>query len=326
MRTVMRIALLIVLAGGCRKKAEEPATPRQGIEMVSYGAMPYQSLRYQLTKGVRTAVEMEIDTEITTPTFQRTMPTTVTVMELGADDVLPDGNAKVRTTILRASARERPGAEGSLEAANAQAMMLSGVAITGTLTPRGKILDPRLAGNAGMPQKAAEGLAGLVAQSEEVAMPLPEPEVGVGAVWRVRRDATQLGIKMETVTEIEVTALEDRRVTYALRTEVKGDNQHATIEGVEVDVKNIHGSGTGKGVIYLGRMAIYGEQSLELGFDISAMKESGSVKMRTAKRLKPAAATPDEPATPEPAPAKPTEPPKPTTPAKSQPPPDPGSH
>jgi hypothetical protein len=317
-RIVTRIVLLAVPLAGCRKSAEAPPAPPpvQGVEMVRYGAMPHQPLRYQLTKGVKTAVEMEIDTDVSAPTFQRTMPTTVTVMELGADDVLPDGNAKVRTTILRASARERPGAQTSVEAANAQGTMLSGIEITGTLTPRGKILEPRLVGGANLPPGAAEGLSELVARSEEVAMPLPEPGVGVGAIWRVRRDATQLGIKMETITEIEVTAIEGQRVTYALRTEVKGADQHAMIEGVDVAVTNVRGNGSGKGVIDLGRMAIFGEQSLELGFDLAAMKESGSVKMRTVKRL--SAAT----ATAEPSPAKPESKPeqKPATP------PDPGAH
>jgi hypothetical protein len=216
------------------------------------------------------------------------MPTSVTVMELGADDVLPDGSAKVRTTILRASARERPGAQAALEAVNAQAMMLSGVSITGTLTPRGRMQEPKLAGSENLPAKAAEGFAALIAQAEEVAMPLPEPSVGVGAVWRVRRDAVQLGIKMETMTEISVTAIDGKRVTFEMRTEVKGASQRTTIEGVQVDISNVRGRGAGKGVIDLGRMAMFGAQDLELGFDMSAMGQSGSVKMRTAKRLRPA--------------------------------------
>jgi hypothetical protein len=331
MRTVTRVAIAAALASACGKKEEAPpppppAPPRQGVEMVSTGAMPQQTLRYQLTKGTRTAVQMEIDTDITTPSFQRTLPTSVTVMELGADDVLPDGNAKVRTTILRASAREREGAQGSLEVMNAQAMMLSGVEITGTLTPRGTILAPKLSGRSNLPAKAAEGLAGLVAQSEEVAMPLPDPAVGVGAVWRVRRDTSQLGIKMETMTQIEVTALEGSRVTYAMKTEVSGQDQRATIDGVSVDVKNIRGGGTGKGVIDLGRMVMLGEQALELGFDLAAKDQSGSVqsgsvKMRTAKRISLAsaatAAAPPAPGTGSsaPRPAQPTTPPQ-----------DPGSH
>ena len=294
MRTVMRIALLIVAAGACRKKVEAPPAgpPPDGVELVSLGAIPRQVLRYQLARGVKAQVEMEIDAEFAAPGLQRTMPTAVTVMELGADDVLPDGNAKVRTTILRASARERPGAEVSIEAASAQGAMLSGVEITSTLTPRGRVLEPRLGGGANLPPKAAAAMAAQVAQAEELAMLLPEPAVGVGAIWRVRRNTTQLGVKVEAVTEIEVPALEDRRVSYAMRTQIKGDNQHTTVEGIEVDVTNVRGTGAGRGVIDLGRMTMFGEQSLELGFDIAAMKESGAVTMRTTRRLMPAADAP----------------------------------
>lgn len=303
----MRSAILIGATGACHEKATPPPEPppRQGIEMVSQGTLPRRELRYQLARGVRTQVELELDAEVVAPGLARPMPTAITVLELGADDVLPDGAAQVRTTILRASARARPGADASLEVASAQGMMLSGVAITGTLTPRGRILEARLEGGAGLPAKTAEGIRALVAQSEELAMPLPEPAVGVGAIWRIRRDTTQLGIKLETITEIEVTAIEGTasaapasgvsraiggpRVSYAMRTQVRGDDQHTAIEGVEVDVRNVRGSGAGRGVIDLGRMAMFGEQSLELGFDIAAMKESGSVTMRTTRRLKPVA-------------------------------------
>jgi hypothetical protein len=284
--------------------------------------MPHQPLRYQLTKGVKTAVELEADVEIVTPTFQRTMPTTVTVMEIGADDVLPDGSAKVRTTILRTSVRDRPGAT-ALEAMNAHGMMMSGVEITGTLTPRGRIQDPKLAGSASMPPKVAEGVAMLIGQTEEVAMPLPEPGVGVGAIWRVRRDVdvAELGIKMQTITEIEVKALDGQRVTYAMRTQVKGDSKRSTIDGVEVDITNVRGSGGGKGVIDLGRMVIFGEESVELGFDLSAKSGSGSVTMRKAKRIRPADA---EAAAPPPSKPDAGTPGKPSKPEKS--PQDPGAH
>lgn len=313
MRIVTRIALLTVL-GACGSKKEPappPPPPRQGLEMVSVGAMPHQPLRYQLTRGVKTAVELEIDLDISARGAWRAMPTTVTVMEVGAEEALPDGNAKVRTTILRASARARPGAQTSLEAVNAQAMAMSGIEITGTLTPRGKLLGPQLAGSANLPPKASESFGALIAQADGLAMPLPEPGVGVGAIWRVRRDVIELGIKMETITELEVTAIDGPRVAYTLRNEARGDDQRATIDGVQVSVTNIRGSGGGKGVIDLGRMVSFGEQTLELGFDVAAGSESGTMKMRTAKRLKPAADPPSgAPAEAEqPAPAKDARPP-----------------
>jgi hypothetical protein len=79
-----------------------------------------------------------------------------------------------------------------------------------------------------------------------------------------------------------------------MRTEARGDDQRATIDGTPVDVTKIRGNGTGKGVLDLSRMVVFGEQSVELGFDVKAMAASGSahgssVKMRTARRLRPAA-------------------------------------
>jgi hypothetical protein len=327
MRIVTRIAVLAVLAGACRDNKQAPPAPppppRQGLEMVNHGAMPHRPLRYQLTRGVKTVVELEVDREISTSREQHRMPTSVTVMEVGAEDVLPDGNAQVRTTILRASARDRPGATTSVEVANAQGAMLSGVAITGTLTPRGKIFGPRLAAGPNLPAKTTQEAGPLIEQTEDVAMPLPEPGVGVGAIWRVRRDLMQLGLKLESITELEVTAIDGPRVTYAMRTEVKGDDQRATIDGTQVDVTNVRGTGSGKGVIDLGRMVSFGEQTLELGFDISAAGEPGTVKMRTTKRLKPASEAPP----PEPAPKQ--EPPKPPAAPPKQAPPkagDQGAH
>jgi hypothetical protein len=302
MRTVTRIAALAAAActcgAACRDKQAPPPPappPRQGLEMVSHGAMPHQPLRYRLTRGISTVVELEVDREIATSREQHTMPTSITVMEVAADDVLPDGNARVRTTILRASARERPGATASLEVASAQGAMLSGVAITGTLTPRGKIHSPRLAAGPNLPAKASQEAGPLIEQTEEVAMPLPEPAIGVGAIWRVRRDLMQLGLKLESITELEVTAIDGPRVSYAMRTEIKGDRQRAMIEGTQVDVTNVRGTGSGKGVIDLGRMVSFGEQTLELGFDISAAGEPGTVKMRTTKRLRPASEVPAPP-------------------------------
>jgi hypothetical protein len=302
MRTVLRIALLGALVGACGGKKQEPPPPppRQGVEMVSHGAMPHQTLRYQLTKGVKTEIEQELDLDIASAQVQRAMPTAVTVMEVAADDVLPDGNAKVRTTILRASARDRPGAKVPVEVLNAQGMMLNGVTITGTLTPRGKLGGPQIAGGSNLPPKASEGFAALAAQADEVAMPLPEPAIGVGAVWRVRRDLVQLGIKMETITELQVTAIDGPRVSYTMRAEVKGDNQRAMIEGTQVDVSNIRGSGSGKGVLDLSRMVNLGEQTLELAFEIKAAGVPDTVKIRTEKRTRPSSGEPPTPSVPAP--------------------------
>jgi hypothetical protein len=305
MRTVTLIALGAVLgaaSGGlaaCSKKSGErpPQTVAgQGIELVNAGAMPQHPLRYQLTRGAKTRVQLEIDFDATMPSIERIMPTMVMVMEIGADEILPDGSAKVASTIVRASARDRPNASLAIEAVNAQATLMGGMAITGTLSPRGKMSDGKLAGGGKeLPKPAADQLKDAVAKISELAMPLPEQAVGVGAIWRYRKAITVEQIAMDTVTEIEVTAIDGPRVTYVSRIQVEGKPQTIALAdeqggSVKLDVKNIRGNGTGKGVLDLTRMVGTGEQSSELAFDVSLGEHTGTAKLKTATRMLP----PDE--------------------------------
>ena len=286
------IALAASLACACKKQpAEPPPAPRQGIELVSSGAIPHQTLRYQLTKGVTTPLELESDAEVSMGPIQRVLPTSVVRIEIGADDVLADGNAKMRTRVLGASSRGRPGATVPTETLDAQAAVLGGLEITGTLTPRGRFQDTRLAsGGKDLPEKTVRQIEQMLKAAGDVAMPLPEPGVGVGAIWRFRKDVVLLGVKLETITEVELTAVDGPRVTYLLRTEVKGDDQTANLEGLEAKVTRIRGGGTGKGAIDLGRMAMTGEQEVELSFDVAAMNERTTAKMRLVQRTKAPAA------------------------------------
>lgn len=293
MRTVTAIALAAFVVCACKERPAEPppAVPRQGIELVSRGAIPHQKLRYQLTKGVKTPIELESDADVSMGSIQRVMPTSVLRMEISADDVLPDGNVKMRTRVISASGRERANATVPVETVTAQAMMLGGLEITGTLTPRGRVQDTRLAGGGkDLPAKAVQQIEQMLKAAEEVAMPLPEPGVGVGAIWRVRKDVVLLGVKLETITLVELTAIDGPRVTYLLRTEVRGDDQTADIDGLKAEVMHIRGGGTGKGVIDLGRMAMTGEQEVELSFDVSAMDHRTTAKMRLVQRAKSTAA------------------------------------
>lgn len=296
MRTVTAIALAAFGVCACKDPPAGPPGPvsRQGIELVSRGAIPHQKLRYQLTRGVKTPIELESDAEVSMGSIQRVMPTSVLRMEISADDVLPDGNTRMRTRIVSATGRERANATVSVETVNAQAMMLGGLEITGTLTPRGRVQDTRLAGGGkALPAKAVQQIEQMLKATEEVAMPLPEPGVGVGAIWRVRKDLLLLGVKLETITLVELTAIDGPRVAFLLRTEVTGADQTADIDGLKAEVMHIRGGGTGKGTIDLGRMAMTGEQEVELSFDVSAMDHRTTAKMRLVQRSKSGAGAPN---------------------------------
>lgn len=248
--------------------------------------MPQQVLRYQLTKGINTQVQLEVDLDADMST-KRTMPTLITVMQVAAEEILPSGDAKVRTTILRGSARERAGGT-DVERVAAQAAAMAGVELTGTLTPNGRLQTSKLA--AGGKELAADvrgQIERTLSRTTEIALPLPDVPVGVGAKWRHRKSQTVEGIAMEMVTEFEVTAIAGPRISYALHTTVAGRPQTITLEGMKIDVSNVRGGGDGKGVLDLARMVVTGEQTLEFGFDLRAGDKSSTMKMRVARRMKP---------------------------------------
>jgi hypothetical protein len=237
---------------------------------------------------VRTAVQLEIELDIAMGELRRAMPTRVMVMEVGADELLPDGSARVRTMILRGAVRDRAGANVPIEGLVAQANLVAGVETVGTLTPRGRVTDAKVTRTGvELPAAAQRQVADSLEQTAELAMPLPEPAVGVGAIWRFRRPVKVLDVTMETVTEVEVTAITEQRVAFRSRTVVTGRDQRATIEGTAIDVAKIHGAGRGEGTLDLGRMALTSAQTLELGFQVAAGSNRAAATLKLASRLGP---------------------------------------
>lgn len=263
-----------------------PAASKDGIEVVSRGATPQQVLRYQLTKGIKTQIELEVDLDADMRSKQRKMPTFITVMDVSADEILPNGDAKVRTTIVRGTVRARPDAT-DLEAVAAQAGLMAGVELTGTLTPSGRMQSPKLAsGDKELPAAARAQIEQTLVRSAEIAMPLPDVAVGVGAKWRHHKSLVIESVAMEMVTEIEITAIDGPRISFALRATVTGRPQTVELEGTRIEISNVRGGGDGKGVLDLARMIVTGDQKLEFGFDLKTPDVVDTMKLRVAKRMR----------------------------------------
>ncbi|MGN6107332.1 MAG: DUF6263 family protein, partial [Kofleriaceae bacterium] len=127
----------------------------------------------------------------------------------------------------------------------------------------------------------------LTQNLEQVAMPLPTAPVGVGAVWKHRRTVRQNGVAMETVTTVEVTAVEGDRVSFRSTSTVRGADQKVTIEGTPLEITKIGGDGTGHGTIDLAKMALTGELAAELHFEMAAQGQVSPMKMTMTMRLGP---------------------------------------
>jgi hypothetical protein len=251
--------LTLVVLIACRDPAPAPAPapppPHDGVMLVHPGAAPRQVLRYQLIKGSKIASRLECDADVKTSELGGPMPTQVVELETVVDDVLGDGAARLRITVLDASIRERPGSEAASDVMRAQAAAMRGVVISETLAPDGKISDAHVEAGAAS-DKLHRELDGLLRNLEHVATRLPAEPVGSGAMWRERRTLPEGGVRAVSEISYALVSVDGARLGYASTGTSSGEPQTIEQDGTKVEVTDTHGRSATTGTIDLARYAL----------------------------------------------------------------------
>ncbi len=254
------IALVVALVG-CHK-AEPPPKPvaETNVELVQRGAAPQRTLRYHIAKGVSTTIAVGIDAEV----MGRKSPSITTTMVFAGDDVHPDGNMVVRSTVQSTHAVGADGSEVPAEMTN----MFDGISIVATISPVGTLTDAKvdLAGKA-LPPALDSQVQALTKSFEQVAMILPNGPVGVGAVWKTRKTIEQNKMTMTAVTTLTLTAIDGDKITFTRSSEITGPDQTVGEAPQSVLLKNLAGTGTAKGSIDLAKFAVSSEANDEYHAD-----------------------------------------------------------
>jgi hypothetical protein len=306
---MLSIAAAIVLVA-CGKEAPPAATPSpDGVKVPVAGAEPRVLLRYHVAKGTTSQVELALDVDIDASGQGGPLPTLVMTSEIVADEVLPDGSTKVRTTITEVTARDRPNSPVTADQMAEQTALMRGLVLRGTLAPSGTLRDLQVdTSGKVLPPGLTAQLDTLSKSFEQVAMPLPATPVGVGASWIHSKTFDQSGMVMTTTTTFTLTALAGDTLTFESATLVSGKDQSVTQGGQTIDLKNISGKGSGKGTVDLSRMTMTGELIAEFGSDMSSQGENTRMNMKMATRMSPPAAPPSIPTPAPPAAPTPTPP------------------
>ncbi len=290
----MKLALIVCLAGalaGCRKADDRTAaavgSPIDGVEVLTAGASGSQRvLRYHLAKGVKTPLELAMDVEMIAGGRGGKLPTLVMTMEIGADDVLPDGTAKLRMTVIDAQVRDRAGSAVPAGPMRALTAAMIGAVFTASLSPDGKLADAKFDAPKTLPAAVTAQLTQLTQSIEQLAMRLPGEAVGVGAKWSSRRTVTQNGLAMVTVTTVELTAIEGERVTFTTSSTLSAPDQNVQQDGVSITIKDVGGGGAGSVAIDLSRMAMTGTLNAEFRGLMTAQGQSAPIKMAMVLTLR----------------------------------------
>lgn len=281
---------------GCEPEAPggPPPSPPD-LQIVSAGDAPRQLLRYRVPAGATQKLEVEIDVDLKAGEMGGPMPTLVIAMTVSVIAVWPSGHMPLRATIDEVSARENPASSVPPVALSGPMEALEGLAIDAVLSPTGRLIGARIDPGAKQLPAALEGpMSSLVTSFEQTMMPLPDDPVGAGAVWRNSRRLTETGMQLTSVNSVAVTAIEGTTLTYALDTAIHGDDQTVVQGDLAVDIKDIVGSGAGKGTIDLATLAVTSETVAELRSVMTARGEDTPTPMTltTQTRVRPASAPP----------------------------------
>jgi len=242
----------------CRDQAPPPAPPppappHDGVTLIQPGVPPLQTLRYHLTKGTKTTSRLECDVDLKTGEQREPMPTQLVDLETIVEDVLGNGAARLRITVLGSSVRARPDGTAS-ELIQAQAAAMRGVVITETLGPDGVVSDTQL--EAGASDKLHRELDSLVRSLEYAATRLPAEPVGAGATWRERRTLPEGGIRAVSEITYTLASISGAAIAYTSFGESSGAAQTIEQDGAKVEVTDTHGRSEANGSIDLARYAL----------------------------------------------------------------------
>lgn len=292
MKCVTFIACLLAASGcGSEDKPKPPPPPTDGIELVQPGAQPRRALRYTLAAGTTSALDFEMDIDLTTVEADLKLPIMAMSIDVTVASVAPPP-AKLRLDVLAATVRARdasdPKKNPAIKVMEHQTKLLAGLVVTYGLTPAGQVKDTKVdAVGRDLSGPMQDQVKTLLQASEQLAMALPEKPVGVGAIWKHRRTIKQNQLTLVSMTTVEVTAIDGPLVSFKSTTEMSGADQTITQGSASAKVTAVRGTGAQTGTFDLAKAIVTGEQTATLSFEMHADGAPRPVKMVMATRIVP---------------------------------------
>ena len=286
MRSVL---LAVIFAAACGNQPAEPPPAKPGqFELVTAGAAPLRQLRYRPIKGATSRFEMSMNFDLESGGAVHTMPTLTLDLELAVVDVASDGSAKLRTTIKHASATDRvANAPVSAAQMNEGLRKFDNVVITSTLSPQGRQRDSKVAAGQDLSPVLMQQITTMTQGLEQLAMPMPDQPVGIGAKWRSIKKLAQNGIDMTSTTTIDITAIEGDQVSFASTTQLAGPDQTLKQDNRSVMIAKVGGTGGGTGTIDLARLAMSGELRAEFKSEATSDGKTAPLRFAMGMTVKP---------------------------------------
>ncbi|MGE0548920.1 MAG: hypothetical protein AB7O24_28640 [Kofleriaceae bacterium] len=258
-------AAILVIVGCSNERPPQPVdrSDDDGIELLLDGFGPRSVLQYQLTKSTSSTIQIELDYDLTAPGMGGRLPTSVTELQIAAEDVQPEG-ARIRTTIVRVSSRDRDGMTTSRDAFDRAMAQLEGISYVGTLARDGRLPDLHVdATGKGLPPALAKQIGDSTKSFQELTLRLPHEPISVGALWRYSGPIGPAELGLIATTTVIVTSLDGNKLGFVLASKAEPGPGPSKLPS-ELAGFQLTGAGIGAGVADLSRMVRTGSQTFEL--------------------------------------------------------------
>ncbi|MFT3693123.1 MAG: hypothetical protein QM831_08270 [Kofleriaceae bacterium] len=277
---ILTAALVAIVA--CKEDAPPPPPPPGDLVVVGPGVLPQQVLRYRAAKGSKTNLEIEIESTVLAGSATSPSPPLVFALTLVVTDVDATGAMKLQATITDLTTHAMPDEPGAPRA-ELDAQAVKGMTIDYTLLADGTIKDVKPADRP-LADAAKEQVGALAQQLPSVVMPLPPTAVGVGAKWRSSKPFEAAGLKLQSVTTVDLLGIKDGVVTYESTSTVHGADQSITAEGQTVSAKGITGQSKGRGSFDLAALKQDTQLDAELHMNLQVGSDDTAMTMKTSLR------------------------------------------
>jgi hypothetical protein len=291
-RAIPRLLLAIVVLGagpvlgGATAGARQTQAPSPEIEVLDAGSEPREALQLapppSASERSTTNLRLEVAVSGVSDRTIKQSPLHAT-MAATLQDVTPSGEFHATIAYPAFEVLKGNGASAAQRQATERALAgITGLSGEFTVTARGALVDTKL----GIPAQLDPRISGLLLQLRDqfhdFAVPLPEPEIGVGARWRATTQLTLNEIQVRQVFEYRLK----KRTGTTLDLDVRGTRtaKRQTVGsagGVQLRVKSYKTTIRGETTVDLTHLLPVTSRlraSADQTFDVRARGQSGEVR------------------------------------------------
>lgn len=232
------------------------------IKLLESGAEPRSQLRFAPNPGQEQTVTMTIRTAMDMKMGENAVPGTKLPpiriqLNTAVKEVTPDGQITYEMVVKEADVPEGE-ASSELAAVAQQAIGgMKGLAATGRMTDRGLVQSTEVKGPGGAAAGQALPAQQLKDMFAQLAAPLPEEPVGLGAKWQATFKSRSQGVTLDQTSTFEIISLQDTAVgirSSVTQTAPKQKVENPAMPGLKLDLTRMTGKGSGEMMLDLGHV------------------------------------------------------------------------